>query len=67
MEETGVPGKNHRPVASYWQALSLNVVSSTPLMSGIRIYNISGDIYIDTDCIGSYKPNYNTIMTATAH
>ena len=29
VEETGVPGVNHRPVASYWQTLSHNVVSST--------------------------------------
>jgi hypothetical protein len=30
MEESGVPGENHRPVASHWQTLSHNVVSSTP-------------------------------------
>jgi len=30
VEETGVPGENHRPVASHWQILSHNVVSSTP-------------------------------------
>ena len=29
-EETGEPGKNHQPVASHWQNLSYNVVSSTP-------------------------------------
>jgi len=29
-EETGVPGENHRPVASYLQTLSHKVVSSTP-------------------------------------
>jgi len=28
--ETGVPGENYRPVASHWQFLSQNVVSSTP-------------------------------------
>jgi hypothetical protein len=28
--ETGVPGEIHRPVASIWQTLSHNVVSSTP-------------------------------------
>jgi hypothetical protein len=27
MEETGVPGENHRPAASHWQTLSYNVVS----------------------------------------
>ena len=30
MEKTGVHGENHRPVASHWQTLSHNVVSSTP-------------------------------------
>ena len=29
VEETGVPGENHRPAASHWQALSHNVVSRT--------------------------------------
>ena len=30
VEETGVPGENHRSVACHWQTLSHNVVSSTP-------------------------------------
>ena len=30
VEETGVSGENHRPVASHWQTLSHNAVSSTP-------------------------------------
>ena len=30
VEETGVPGENHRPTVSHWQTLSHNVVSSTP-------------------------------------
>jgi hypothetical protein len=32
VEETWVPGENHRPVANHWQTLSQshNVVSSTP-------------------------------------
>jgi len=29
-EGNGVPGENHRPVASHWQTLSHNVVFSTP-------------------------------------
>jgi len=29
VEETGAPGENHWPVASHWQTLSHNVVSST--------------------------------------
>jgi len=30
VEETGVPGENHQPVASHWQTLSYKFVSSTP-------------------------------------
>jgi len=30
VEETGIPGENHRSVASHWQTLSHNVVWSTP-------------------------------------
>ena len=32
VEETGVPGENHRPV-----------VSSSPRLGGIRTHNVSGD------------------------
>ena len=37
VEETGVPGENHRHAASHWQTLSHNVVSSTTHLSGILI------------------------------
>jgi hypothetical protein len=30
VEETGVSGENHQPVASHWQTLSHNAVSNTP-------------------------------------
>ena len=30
VEETGIPGENHRPDTSHWQTLLHNVVSSTP-------------------------------------
>jgi len=43
VEEIGVTGENHRPVASHWQTLSHNVVSSTPYVSGIQTRNFSGD------------------------
>ena len=43
VEQTEVPGENHRPTASHWQTLSYNVVSSTPRLSGIRTNNVSGD------------------------
>ena len=40
---TGVPAENHRPAVSHWQALSHNLVSSTPHLTGIQTHNISGD------------------------
>jgi len=30
VDEIGGPGENNRPVASHWQILSHNVISSTP-------------------------------------
>jgi hypothetical protein len=43
VEETGVPGENHQPVASHRQTLSHNIVSSTPRLSRIRTHKVSGD------------------------
>ena len=63
VKETGVPVEKHRPVASHWQILSLNVVSNTPCLSGIWTRSVSGD---STDCTGSYISNYHTITTTTA-
>ena len=40
VEETGVPGENYRPVASHWQTLSHNVVSSALRLNGIRTDNV---------------------------
>jgi hypothetical protein len=45
VEETGLSGENHRPVASHWQTLSHNVVSSTLRLGEIRTDNISGCLY----------------------
>ena len=42
VEETGVPGENHRPVASHGQT-SHNVVSSIPRHERVRTQNVSGD------------------------
>jgi hypothetical protein len=43
MEEIRVPGENHPAVASHWQTLSRNVVSSTPRLNRIWTHNFSGD------------------------
>jgi hypothetical protein len=42
-EETGEPEENHWLVASHWQTLSHNVISSSPCLSGVWTHNISGD------------------------
>jgi len=43
LEETRVPGENHRTATSHWQTLSYNVVLKTPRLSGIRTHIVSGD------------------------
>jgi hypothetical protein len=48
VEETRVPGENHRPDTSHWQTLSHNVVSSSPCMNWIRTHNISGDRVVNS-------------------
>jgi len=63
VEKTWVSRENNRPVASHWQTLSQNVVSSTPRQSGVQTHNVSGDRHWLHSC---YKSNYHTIMTMTA-
>jgi len=43
MEETAVPGENHRTAVSHQQTIYHIVVSSTPSLSEIRTHNVSGD------------------------
>ena len=57
VEETRVSTENHLPVASHWNFLSHNVVSSTPHLNVIRTH--IAIVVIDTDCIGSGKSNYH--------
>jgi len=45
VEETKVPGENHWPVASHWQTLSHNVVSSTPHLCRIWTHNVNGNMH----------------------
>jgi hypothetical protein len=64
VEETRGPGENHWPVASHWQTLShKNVMLYT--LSRSR-FELTTSVVIDTDCIGSCKSNYHTIMATTA-
>ena len=59
--EIRVPRENHWPVASHWQTLSHNVVSSTPHLGGIQTYNDSGDRH----WLHSYKSNNHAITATT--
>jgi hypothetical protein len=59
VEETGVPGENHRTAAIHCQTLSHYVVSSTPR------FKLSTLEVIGTDYTGSCKSNYHTITTTT--
>jgi hypothetical protein len=44
VEETGVPGENHRSVASQWKTVSHNVVSGTPRL-GFELTTLVMKIY----------------------
>ena len=64
VEETGVPGENHWPIANNWQTLSHNVVSSTPYHE--RDFELTTLVVIGTDCTGNNKYNYHMISTTMA-
>jgi hypothetical protein len=66
VEETGVPGENHRSFASHRQTLSHNVVLSTPRHE--RGFELTTSVVIGTDCTctDSCKSNYYTITTVLA-
>ena len=64
VEETGVPGENHRTVASHWHILLHIVVSSTPRHE--RGFELTTIVMTGMDCTGSCKSNYHTITTTTA-
>ena len=59
MEETGVSGETHRPVASHWQTLSHNVIH----ISLIEIRTTS--VVMSTHCIGSCISNSHMITATT--
>ena len=61
VEETG---ENHRPIASHWQTLPHNVVSST---ARHEVFELTTIVVIGTNCTGSCKSNYYTITTMTVH
>jgi hypothetical protein len=56
VEETGVPGENHRPVASHWQTLSHNVVHLA--LIEIRTHNIGGNLIYNWSYIVNHRPSW---------
>ena len=58
VDETGVPGENHRPATSQWRTWSHNVVFNTHRPVGFELITL---VVIGTDCTGSCKSNYHTI------
>jgi len=64
MEETGLPGENHRPAASYWQTLSQCCIEYISPWAGFELTTTL--VVIGTDRIGSRNSNYQMIRTTTA-
>jgi len=60
VEETRVPGENHRPVASHWQTYHMMLYPVQLAWAGLELTTLG---VIATDCIGSYKFNYHTETT----
>ena len=60
---TKVSTENHHHVASHWQILSHNVVSST--LGHERYSKLTTLVVIGADCTGSCKSNYHTIRNKT--
>ena len=62
VEETRVPGENHWPVASCWKNYHIMLYRVHLVWTGFELTTL---VVISTDCIGSYRSNYqHTIMSA---
>jgi hypothetical protein len=58
--EAGVPGENHRPVASHWQTCCIKYTSPW------SVFELTTLVVIGTDYTGSCKSNYHAITATTA-
>ena len=68
IEEIRVSGENQRPVASHWQTLSHNVVSSTTRLSDIRTYIYQKvDFYSYVEILYHINSSVPTYYTQTAY
>ena len=63
VEETGVPGENHRSFTSHWQLYHIMFIEYNSLRAGGKLTTL---MVIGTDCIGSYKSYYHVITVTTA-
>ena len=61
VKETGGPGENHQPVASYWQLYHILLYTSH-----WSRFERTTSVVIGIDSIGSCKSNYRTITATTA-
>jgi hypothetical protein len=61
-EETGGLRENYQPVASHGQTLSHSILYTSPWSR----FELTTSVVTGTDCIGSCKFNYHTIMATTA-
>jgi hypothetical protein len=63
VEETGVPGENHRPVASHpTNCITYCCIKCTTPLVGFELTTL---VVMGTDYIGSCKSNFYTITTTT--
>ena len=60
VEETGVPGENHRTAAIHWQIYHILLYRVDLDWPGFELTTL---MVIDTDCIDSCKSNYHMITT----
>ena len=61
VEETGVPGENHRCVASQWKTVTHNVVSSTPRL-GFELTTLVMKIYSQRSIHSYYLSTMSTVF-----
>ena len=57
VEETRVPGENHRSSASHWQTISHKVILCTVHLAWAG-FELTTLVVIGTDCIGSRRPHH---------
>ena len=61
VEETDEPGENHQNLSQVTDKLYYIMLYTSPWWR----FKLKTSVVIGTNCIGSYKSNYHTIMTTT--